>query len=258
MRTEFSNNMPLEPYPQAGFELLDDLLPIWRFMKVRTFNRFVESGCLYFCRADLLGDEHEGLPLEDYVKDVATAMGPGHSLENAWQVLKDDRQGSFISCWTLDESLHMWEKFAPQGVALKSQCGLLKAALNAMPARTMVGHVRYSLQHERYNILRFITTKRPEFSREREVRALAWQMEHTPRNPYPHAIPKGLTYPVDVKALVQTVVVSRHAPAGVLEDAQQLLAKYGYGSIPGVNSGFTGYNHMLPSSDEVARFSGKK
>src|ERR1700733_3706437 len=153
--------MPLEPYPQAGFELLDDSVPIWRFMKIRTFTRFVESSSLYFCRADLLGDEQEGLPLEAYVRQVVSTMGPGTSFDSAWETLKADRQGSFVSCWTLDESIRMWKKFAPQGVAVKSRCGLLKAALDAMPDRTFIGHVRYSLQHHGYNILRFVTTKRP-------------------------------------------------------------------------------------------------
>jgi hypothetical protein len=123
--------MPLEHYPQAGFELLDDRVPIWRFMKMSTFTRFVEPGSLYFRRADLFDDENEGLPLQEYVREVAANMGPGTTFEDTWENLKQDRQASFVSCWTLDESLHMWEKFAPQGVAVKTQCGLLKAALNA-------------------------------------------------------------------------------------------------------------------------------
>jgi hypothetical protein len=247
--------MPLEPYPQAGFELLDDRLPILRFMKMKTFERLVESGNLYFCRADLFEDDHEGLPLEDYVRHVVATMGPGHSFEETWHNLKDERQGSFISCWTLDESLHMWEKFAPQGVALRSRCGLLKAALDAMPARTIVGHVRYSLKHEGFNILRFITTKRPEFACEREVRALVWEMEHSGRNPYPHVAPHGLPYRVDLQALVEMVIVSPSAPAAVFDEVQQRLSNFGYANIPLVKSGFTGYSHLLPNSDEIARFS---
>jgi hypothetical protein len=249
--------MPLEHYPQAGFELLDDCVSIWRFMKIRTFTRLIESGSLYFSRADLLGDEHEGLPLEDYVRHVVANMGPGHTFESTWETLKQDRQGSFVSCWTLDESLHMWEKFAPQGVAVESACGLLKAALDAIPSSTMVGHVRYSLKHEGFNILRFITTKRPEYSREKEVRALVWDLERSPQNPHPHDMPDGLSYLVDVLSLVQTVIISPHAPASVFDEVQELLRKSGYGSIPVVKSGFTGYGHLLPNADEVARYSSK-
>lgn len=55
----------------------------------------------------------------------------------------------------------MWEKFAPEGVAVKSDVARLKAVLNTIPERTMLGYIRYSPKHEGYNILRFITTKRP-------------------------------------------------------------------------------------------------
>lgn len=101
--------MPLEHYPQAGFELLDDRLPLWRFMKMKTFTRFVESESLYFCRSDLLGDEHEGLSPEEYVRSALPTMGPGATFEYAWEMLTQARQGSFVSCWTLDETLHMGE-----------------------------------------------------------------------------------------------------------------------------------------------------
>lgn len=247
--------MSLERYPQADCELLDDRVPIWRFMKMRTFRMFIESGDLYFCRADLFEDEHEGLPLEDFVRHVVSNLGPGHTFEDTWEMLKQDRQGSFVSCWTLDESIHMWEKFAPQGIAVKSNCKLLKAALDAIPARTMVGRVRYSLQHEGFNILRFMTTKRPGFKPEKEVRAFVWDLEKSPRNPYPHDVPNGLPYAVDVIRLVQTVIVSPKAPASVLDEVRELLRKYGYGTIPVVKSGFTGFDHLLPNADEIAKYS---
>jgi hypothetical protein len=249
--------MPLEHYPQAGFEVLDDRLPLWRFMKMRTFTRFVESGSLYFCRADLLGDEHEGLPLEEYVRGAVTTMGPETTFEYSWETLKQDRQGSFVSCWTLDETLHMWEKFARGGVAVKSDVARLKAVLNSIPERSMLGYIRYSLQHQGYNILRFITTKRPDFHREKEVRALVWDLTRCPQNPYPHDMPNGLSYPVDVLGLVQTVIVAPHVQPSIHNEVQELLKKCGYGSIAVVKSGFTGFGHLLPTADEAAKYSNK-
>lgn len=250
--------MPLEHYPQAGFELLDDRLPLWRFMKMKTFTRFVESESLYFCRSDLLGDEHEGLSPEEYVRSALPTMGPGATFEYAWEMLTQARQGSFVSCWTLGETLHMWEKFAPEGVAVKSDVARLKAVLNTIPERAMLGYIRYSPKHEGYNILRFITTKRPEFHREKEVRALVWDLARSPQNPHPHDMPDGLSYPVDVPALAQTVIVSRHAPANVFDDVKALVSKHGCGSIPVVKSGFTGFGHLLPTADEIAELLDKK
>ena len=51
-----------------------------------------------------------------------------------------------------------------------TKIGFHQQWLDAIQARTMVGQVRYSLNHEGFNILRFITTKRPEFFPEKEVR----------------------------------------------------------------------------------------
>ncbi len=245
--------MPLEHYPQAGFELLDDQLPVWRFMKIKTFKSFIESASLYFSRSDLLGDENEGLPPEEYVKSAVRTIGPGATFESAWQDLTKDRQGSFVSCWTLDETVHMWEKFAPEGVAVRSDVARLKAVLNTIPEHAMLGYVRYSLEHHGYNILRFITTKRPEFHREREIRALVWDLTRSPQNSCPHDMPSGLLYKLDFPVFVKAVVVSPNAPPNTFDDVQGLMSKYGYGCIPVVRSGFTGFGRLLPGADEIAK-----
>ena len=92
-------------------------------MKMDTFGKFLKSGSLHFCRADLFEDEHEGLPLEEHARQSVATLSPDHSFESTSQALKEDRRGSFISCWTLEESLYMWNKFAPEGVAVQSSCG---------------------------------------------------------------------------------------------------------------------------------------
>ena len=212
--------MLLEHYPQPGFELLDDRLPLWRFMKVSTFTNFIDSGCLYFCRSDLLGDEHEGLPPEQYVTRAVLTMGAGATFETAWENLKRDRQGSFVSCWTVEETLEMWDKFAKEGVAVQSDAAQLKAVLDAIPERAMLGHIRYSMEHQGYNLLQFVTTKRPEFRTEKEVRALIWDLTRSPSNPYPHDMPDGLSYPVHIPDLVQRVKVSPHASTNVFEEVK--------------------------------------
>jgi len=237
--------MPLELSPQAGYELLDDRKLLWRFMPMRTFTLLVESG-LHFRRSDLLGDEHEGLPPDDYIRQVLPTMGPNATLEHARERLKEDRQGSFVSCWTIHETFEMWQKFAPTGVAVQSDVARLRVALNTIPERVMLCHVRYSLAHDRYNILRFITTKRPEFHHEREVRALIWDLERSPRNPYPHDVTDGLSRPVDLVALAQTIIVSPRAPANLFDDVKTLLSNNGYGSIPVEKSGYAGFDHLLP------------
>lgn len=248
-----NRRLPLEDYPQIGYELSDDHMPLWRFMGMPTFTRLIESRCLYFRRADCFDDEHEGLPLKDYVRGAVRDLGPGHSFEDSWRFLEESRRKSFVSCWTLDESLHMWEKFAPHGVAVRTEYCRLKAALDAIPARTMVGQVRYSLAHERFNVLEFITTKRPEFSYEREVRALLWDMpigtESLNTSP-----PEGQSFPVDIPALAMRIVVSPHAGESVSVDVTNLLRTHGLESIPVVKSTLTGFTHLLPTLADIDRY----
>ena len=84
-----------------------------------------------------------------------------------------------------------------------------------------------------------------------------WDLTKSRQGPYLHDVPNGLSYAVDVIALVQTVIVSPHAPAIVLDTVQELLRKCGYETIQVVKSGYTGYGHLLPSADEIGKYSSK-
>ena len=263
--------MPIERYPQ------DDLQPagydavIWRFMP---FNRFVElmrTGTLYFCRSDRFEDEHEGLPTEEYARRVRASMGPGHDLDNTIGHLVQQKEAYFISCWYHfdHETARMWGQYGNEGVAICSRYGLLKAALDAMPDRAMLGLVRYSFDHVGWNILRFITTKRPKFADEREVRALIWKAEwagqdrHIDINnkfhrkpltdPPPHVLP-GLRQAVDLQALIEGIVVSPDANPGTVEEIERVVSLLGY-TIPVRESGFRLYPSVVTDPVEIMRYS---
>jgi hypothetical protein len=265
--------MPIERYPQDDLQPGSDDAVIWRFMP---FNRFVEvmrTGELYFCRSDKFEDEHEGLPTEEYARYVCANMGPGHDLDNTIGDLVQQKEAYFISCWYLfdHETARMWGKYGKDGVAICSRYGLLKMALAAMPDRAMLGLVRYSFDHVGWNILRFITTKRPDFAHEREVRALIWKPEWAGHNrhidldnkfyrkpltpPPPHVLP-GLRRAVDLRALVEGMVVSPEANPGTRAEIEQLMSDLGY-AIPVQESSFTGYPHVVTDLAEIIKFSGK-
>ena len=200
-------------------------------------------------------------------------MGPGHDLDYTIGNLVQHKEAYFISCWYLfdHETAKMWGEHAKNGVAICSRYGLLRAALDAMPDRAMLGLVRYSFDQVGWNILRFITTKRPEFADQREVRALIWKPEwagnnrHIDRNnkchrkpltdPPPHVLP-GLRRAVDLQALVEGIVVSPEANPGTLEEIKQLMSKLGY-TIPAQESSFTQYPHVVTDLAEIIRFSSK-
>jgi hypothetical protein len=193
-------------------------------------------------------DENEGLPPEDYVRRVCRDMGPGHNFEDTMGTLRQDKEACFVSCWYLC-----------------SRYGLLKRALDALPDRVMLGLVHYGNGHLSFNVLRFITTKRPEFKEEREVRALIWKPEwagqdrHIDVNnkchpkplsgPPPH-VPLGLRRPVDFRKLVEAIVASPEASQDRLDEVKQLVENGGY-TNPIQKSSLSGYSDVVIDLDEM-------
>jgi hypothetical protein len=265
--------MPIEPYPQDGFQPESDDAVVWRFMPFCRFEELMRTHELYFCRSDILDDKYEGLPTEEYVRSVCANMGPEYDIDDTIGNLVQDKEAYFISCWYLfnHETAKMWVTYGRNGVAICSRYRLLRTALNAMPDRAMLGLVRYSSEHVDFNILRFITTKRPEFADEREVRALVWKPEWAgsgrhigPDNrchrrpltdPPPHVLP-GLRRAVDLQALIDGIVVSPEADPEIREEIKQLLDMLGY-VIPVQESSLTRYPHVITNVAEIIRFTKK-
>jgi hypothetical protein len=265
----------LEHYPQENSQPESDDAEIWRFMPFDRFLELMETGELYFCRADKFEDEHEGLPTEEYARQVCTHMGPGYDLDNSIGHLVQQKGAAFISCWYLfdHETAKMWGNYARNGVAICSRYGLLKAALKALPEeRTMVGLVRYSLEHVGWNVLRFITTKRPEFAAEREVRALIWkpewagQMRHVDMNNKFHRKPltelpphvlRGLRRAVNLQALIEGVVMSPEASPGMFEEIKRLVTSKLGTTIEVKQSTFAHYPSVITDPAAIIRFSKK-
>ena len=251
--------MALEAYPQEGLQLADPTTSLWRFMRYDRFVELFETRQLYFCRSDKLpGDDQEGLPPEEYLRFHAAQMGPGTSFEGSLQFLREDRQGFFVSCWyTFDhETATMWERYGPAGVAIFTRYGTLEKQLDLSSDRMFFGQVRYGLLPHRFNTLHFITTKRPMYEHEREVRGFIWRADLSPRNPYPHDSPEGLKHSVDLKSMIEAIVVSPEAPDNTLSDIEAVLARLGY-SMPVHESSLRPYVSFLPTLDEIERFSSK-
>jgi hypothetical protein len=203
----------------------------------------------------------------------APNVGPHNDLDYTIGNLVQAKEAYFISCWYLfdQETAKMWHKYGKEGVAICSRYDLLKSALDAMPDRIMLGLVRYSLNNVGWNLLRFITTKRPEFASEREVRALIWKPEWAGQSrhidsenrchripltpPPPHVLP-GLRRSVDLSALIERIVISPVAPKNRYSEVIELLNNLGY-TISVEPSTLTPYSHLMPDLADIERFSTK-
>jgi len=256
-----------------GLEPTNADATLWRFMEFWKFRNLIETGTLYFCRADKFADdETEGLPPEEYLPvlrlnplDIKDRRKIDHHIGSIAQF----RQGFFINCWYLgdDDTAQMWSGRGQDAVAICCRYSALKSALAALTDDAHLGLIRYGSAHlTGWNIMRFITTKRLRYEHEKEVRALLWIRDerdginrHFDENNVPHQRPlmeppnpqQGVVRSVNIQKLVSTIVVSPWAADSVLSDVERLVAEAGY-SIPVQASELTLYRDLLPYDGRTA------
>jgi hypothetical protein len=148
------------------------------------------SSSLYFSRADLLGDKFEGEWSEDGISKCAEHFSQTkpnyehlHNID-AEQATKQIRELSslhvrkslFVNCWHANEneSSLMWEVYGKNDecIVIQTNYEILEdqLAVNGLPTVCM-GLVEYSHSLDHNPIAR-IFHKRPQFSEEKEVRAV--------------------------------------------------------------------------------------
>ncbi len=155
---------------------------IWRFLKMDFFRDLMANEELYFRRTDLYkqGDPNEGLPTDAYLRRTLNLKR--YALEDELKLNEHqasnrlDSEFYYLSCWNLDDSsdrLRMWYRYAPYGVAVRSDFGRLKAVLDGFLDDVYIGKVRYG-DHEMtgYNQLQILLTKGEAFEWENEIRAI--------------------------------------------------------------------------------------
>lgn len=268
--------MPLERYPQPDVVLPNDDDLICRYYRFNRFAELVRTSQLHFCRADLFKDENEGIPPDEYIREICR-QHPEADLNHMKGSLAQDREASFASCWYNSdaETAKMWARYGrdeetgEDGVAVISTFGKLKTAISALPDRVMLGPINYSRKHFGYNVLRFITTKLPDFGWEHEIRALIWvpewagQSRHfdidnnchpKPLTPPPPHVPKGLLRNLDLATLIDHIVISPEANEGRLTQVEQLVASRGL-RIPVRKSALGGYRFIVTDLDAIIRYS---
>ena len=161
--------MAIETYPDQ-LEPTNPEVVIWRFMKMARFADLMKTGELYFCRADLFNDEHEGLPPEKYLcywlRLDRRLLRDRRILDNELGYLAQSREHFYISCWHLfrEETDKMWNEYGNDGVAICSRYCLLKSAVDAMGDQAFLGLVRYG-EKSPYNVVSFYNDQAGEIQR---------------------------------------------------------------------------------------------
>jgi len=193
---------------------------IWRYLSPEKFALLVSRRELWFTRADLLGDDHEG-SLPDFVianrnqKFKETAVR--QKLERGSKAqLKD----AFVSCWSMQapKSLLMWKLYTPnaKGFAIETTINQL-ATCFVSKSNDLFDRYDHRIEKVRYldyssspppsntlspRVFNRFKHKRKGYTYEREIRAIIFsrQTVEDPRI--------GIGLSVDLQELISKVYVS--------------------------------------------------
>lgn len=251
--------MPIVPHDKK-IEPPDDA-EIWRFVRMDFFRDLMANEELYFRRIDRYktDDPNEGLPTDTYLRQTL-------NLER--YTLKDElelnhHQASnrlrsecyYLSCWNLDDQqnrLKMWYRYAPYGVAIRSDYGRLKMTLDGFLDEVHVGKVRYGNQEMiGYNALQILFTKSKTYEWENEIRTVlcspdpvGGQARNYRETNFPHREPQDDVNPLHpwvheckrrriiLKNLLVGISVSPWATSETFVEVQETWAKISGCNLP--------------------------
>jgi len=218
------------------------------------FRDLMANEELYFRRTDLykLDDPNEGLPTDTYLRRTLNLKR--FALEDELEL--NHHQASnrlrseyyYLSCWNLDDSsnrLRMWYRYAPYGVAVRSDYGRLKLTLDGFLDDVHIGKVRYGDQEMTgYNALQILFTKDKAYEWESEIRTVlcsydpvGGQARNYRETNFPHREPQDDLNPLHawvheekrrriiLKNLLVGIAVSPWASDETFAEVQEIWAK---------------------------------
>ena len=106
--------MPMMTEEHPCFQLPPKHIKIWRFIDFTKYISLLDSKRLFFSRADLLGDPHEGSFPHANIRTLKNRYDPqkmpDHTLQGFLKIAKHERKHFYISCWYMGdfESNAMW------------------------------------------------------------------------------------------------------------------------------------------------------
>lgn len=206
-------------------EVPDDQV-VWRYMDLARFLAVLQNEALWFARADLLGDPHEGATGEfnrsSWVEMYGEQMAAGLSNID-WNAM---RMMFHITCWHMNEreSAAMWGLYQTEGrgIAIKSTVGRLKEAVRSSSDDIYMAAVRYVDYATEFvpegNLFYRVIHKRLSFEHENELRMIVSPPAPTVEVEREGVVetvivpgyqaPPGLSIPVDLSAMVEAIHIA--------------------------------------------------
>ena len=217
----------------------DQLRPdtvLWRYLDAAKLFDFFENSTLFFCRADHFRDKFEGAFTPSLRQQISDAYARGEIDYNYEQFKRRMRESVFINCWhrSQDDSAAMWALYGKSdcAVALTTTVGQLAATLENVEEdhEISIARVEY-VKHwsdpkldVSPDFTRIFTYKTKAYEYEKEVRVI---IDRTGHALVPELLQTGLVVPIDVRALLRSIVIAPDAPPWFEKLVRQSALRYG-------------------------------
>lgn len=241
-------NHDLERFPPVP----NEQTVVWRFMDFTKFVSMLDTGSIFFCRSDKLGDPFEGATPQpefeiqkgEFLTRETARWKLGHQemkglLDAFSRGKKNLREWIFINSWYMSEyeSAAMWKIYARtnEAVAVRSTFKHLFDCLPKELPNLVWGKVQYidfkkesSLRGETFRDRFFY--KRKSYEHEREIRAVLLRFPGEVHGYPSHLITTlsdGVYVKTQVDLLIDEIYVAPGSPNWFLELVKNITEKYG-------------------------------
>jgi hypothetical protein len=218
---------------------------VWRYMNTWKFLQFLDNSSLFFPNANKLTDQYEvSLPdtVEKKKREELQMQGlDGRDLEEEmasfnWST-NPMKALVLINCWSASphESYALWKIYLggeKNGIAIRSTVSKLRRSVekgkDGYPEEFFIGKVKYKkhLKHDELSRLSVVTTKKPFYDFEKELRlfVLNYPLSEGGTIP-PYDINVGRSVRVDIGELIHEVYISPFATEEYRQEINDLLNK---------------------------------
>lgn len=211
---------------------LDGSTEIWRYLSVEKFALFISRCRLWFTRADLLGDEHEGSVPDSMIVERQQRLNDDRVRTIIERGSKEHRKHVFVSCWSMQapDTLSMWKIYTLNGtgIAVKTtidrlaRCFLFKSNdlfYTHNPRIEKVNYINFISHNTAPDTFDPFTHKQAAYCYEKEIRTIISFMPM----PTLEEPPIGLELEVDLDFLIDSIYVSHRLGDGLEHFVQDLL-----------------------------------
>lgn len=204
-------------------------------MSAHRLHDLLDSGELFLTNLMALEDKYEGA-LTSRAREALTNW---FQLQNKCsrvtsyaeaEKYQEHRSEFFVNCWHMNEheSYLMWKAYGDRGYAIQTTFERVQCSFENTIATITGGTVQY-VDFDRDltpvgNVFNHVATKDIPYRDEREFRLVFWGVD--PANANLLRLANGIRIPVNVKMLIQSIVISPFA-APMSIDLERLIEGYG-------------------------------